>query len=73
LAGHCSHRNYPERLRRVRYYDAKTDKCIVLITNNCLLPAITIADMGGNRYQVELFFQVDQEAINLSSRACDSG
>ncbi len=52
--------DYPDKLRRVKYYDAETDKSLVFLTNNFLLPAITIAQLYKQRWQVELFFIVDQ-------------
>lgn len=41
--------DYPDKLRRVRYYDAETDKTLVFLTNNYLLPAITIAQIYKQR------------------------
>jgi hypothetical protein len=53
--------DYPDKLRRVKYYDAETDKNLVFLTNNFLLPAFTIAQLYKQRWQVGLF-QVDQTA-----------
>ena len=39
-------RGYPERLRRIRYDDAASQKRLVFLTNNCLLPALTIAELS---------------------------
>jgi hypothetical protein len=51
--------DYPDKLRRVRYYDAETNKTLVFLTNNFLLPAITIAQLYKQRWQVELFFNLN--------------
>ncbi|MBP8985287.1 MAG: transposase [Syntrophobacterales bacterium] len=48
---------YPDKLRRVKYYDADTDKILVFLSNNFLLPALTIAQLYKQRWQVELFFK----------------
>jgi len=48
---------YPDALRRVRYYDADTDKRLKFLTNNFALPALTIAQIYKSRWQVELFFR----------------
>ena len=48
--------DYPDKLRRVKYYDAETGKKRVFLTNNFLLPAITIAQLYKQRWQVDLFF-----------------
>jgi hypothetical protein len=47
---------YPETLRRVSFYDVATDQRLKFLTNNFLLPALTIAQIYKSRWQVELFF-----------------
>ena len=48
---------YPETLRRVSFYDGETDKRLKFLTNNFVLPALTIAQIYKCRWQVELFFE----------------
>jgi len=48
---------YPDPLRRVSYYDTETDKRMKFLTNNFVLPALTIAQIYKSRWQVELFFE----------------
>jgi IS4 transposase len=48
---------YPDTLRRVSYFDAVTGKRLVFLTNNFTLPALTIAQIYKQRWQVELFFR----------------
>ena len=48
---------YPDALRRVTYFDAETNKRLKFLTNNFLLPALTIAQIYKCRWQVELFFK----------------
>src|SRR5436309_3529157 len=48
---------YPEPLRRVSYLDVATRKRFKFLTNNFLLPALTIAQIYKSRWQVELFFK----------------
>jgi hypothetical protein len=59
--------DYPDKLRRVRYYDAETDKYLVFLTNNFLLPAITIAQLYKQRWQVELFFKWIKQHLRIKS------
>jgi hypothetical protein len=59
--------DYPDKLRRVRYYDAETDKTLVFLTNNFLLPAITIAQLYKQRWQVELFFKWIKQHLRIKS------
>jgi Domain of unknown function (DUF4372)/Transposase DDE domain len=53
---------YPDPLRRVSYLDLETKKRLKFLTNNFLLPALTIAQIYKCRWQVELF-QMDQAAL----------
>jgi len=48
---------YPDTLRRVSYFDAVTGKRLVFLTNNFTLPALIIAQIYKQRWQVELFFR----------------
>ena len=60
-------RGYPERLRRVRYYDATSQKRLVFLTNNFLLPALTIAKLYQCRWQVELFFRWIKQHLRIKA------
>jgi hypothetical protein len=44
LTGYYSAQHYPQKLRRIKYYDATTGKTFIFLTNNFSLPALTIAD-----------------------------
>jgi hypothetical protein len=57
LTGVHTPRYYPEKLRRIKYYDATTDKTFVFLTNQFSLPALTTAELYRCRWQVELFFK----------------
>jgi hypothetical protein len=57
LDGYYAKQHYPDRLRRIRFRDAETGKILVFLTNNFDLPALTIAALYRNRWQVELFFK----------------
>jgi hypothetical protein len=57
-------RGYPERLRRIRYYDSASQKRLVFLTNNFLLPALTIAELYRCRWRVELFFDVTTQCTS---------
>ena len=67
LTGFYQSKNYPNKLRRVKYYDVKTDKTLVFLTNNFSLPAITITELYRNRWQVELFFKWIKQNLRIKS------
>jgi hypothetical protein len=58
---------YPEALRRVSYHDADTDKRLKFLTNNFVLPALTIAQIFKARWQVELFFKWIKQHLRIKA------
>jgi len=58
---------YPARLRRVHYVDPDTGKRLVFLTNNVLLPALTIAHLYRARWQVELFFKWIKQHLRIKA------
>ncbi len=60
-------KDYPEKLRRIRYYDADNNKRLVFLTNNFTLPAITIAELYRYRWQVELFFKWIKQHLRIKA------
>ena len=57
LTVYNTHRDYPEKLRLVRYYDEEQDRKFMFLTNAMDLTAQQIADLYKNRWQIELFFK----------------
>lgn len=58
---------YPDPLRRVSFYDAETDKRLKFLTNNFVLPALTIAQIYKSRWQVELFFRWIKQHLRIKA------
>jgi Transposase DDE domain len=50
-------KHYPEKLRRIRYFDAGTKKRLIFLPNNFTLPAPVIAPRYRRRWRVELSFK----------------
>ena len=48
---------YPEKQRRIKYYEIETKVEFVYLTNNFDLTATEIAFLYKNRWHVELFFK----------------
>ena len=67
LKGYYAKKDYPEKLRRIRYYDSKNNKILVFLTNNFVLPAIMIADLYRCRWQVELFFKWIKQHLRIKA------
>jgi Domain of unknown function (DUF4372)/Transposase DDE domain len=58
---------YPDPLRRVSYFDAETKKRLKFLTNNFALPALTIAQIYKQRWQVELFFKWIKQHLRIKA------
>jgi hypothetical protein len=67
LTGFYQAKDYPDKLRRVKYYDKETDKTLVFLTNNFTLPAMTIAELYRCRWQVELFFRWIKQNLRIKT------
>lgn len=67
LTVYYSTQAYPEKLRRVRYFDIETGKRLCFLTNNFLLPALTIAQLYKCRWQVELFFKWIKQHLRIKA------
>jgi hypothetical protein len=52
-----SRKKYPDKLRRIRYYDKETNRYYIYLTNDFKLDAKLVADLYKHRWQIELFFK----------------
>jgi len=60
-------KGYPGTLRRIRYWDWETEHRLHFLTNNFLLPALTIAQLYKYRWQVELFFKWIKQHLRIKA------
>ena len=67
VTGIESSKGYPEKLRRIKYYDVETDKLFVFITNNFTLTPLVIAQLYKYRWQVELFFKWIKQHLRIKT------
>ncbi|MBI2436906.1 MAG: IS4 family transposase [Candidatus Magasanikbacteria bacterium] len=67
LSGYYASKNYPEKLRRVKYYDEETKRTYIFLTNNFEFEAITIAALYKQRWQIELFFKWMKQHLSIES------
>lgn len=62
-----SKKDYPEALRRVKFFDVETGKKLNFLTNQLSLPALTIAQLYRRRWQVELFFKWIKQHLRIKT------
>jgi hypothetical protein len=56
---------YPDKLRRIRYFDPQQERRLIFLTNNFTLPPLTIAQLYRQRWQVELFFKWIKQHLRI--------
>jgi hypothetical protein len=57
--------NFPEYLRRVKYYDKEHDRTLVFLTNNFDIDAYQVALLYKYRWQIELFFKWVKQHLKI--------
>jgi len=67
LNNHYAEKDYPEKLRRIKYYDEATNNTFEFVTNNFLLTALDIAKLYKHRWGVELFFKWIKQHLKIKS------
>ena len=67
LTGPLTSKLYPEKLRRVRFFDATHQKDLTFLTNNFTLPALTITQLYKSRWHVELFFKWIKQHLRIKA------
>jgi hypothetical protein len=67
LGGFYTQKDYPTKLRRIRYFDAKKNKRLVFLTNNFALSALTIAELFRCRWRIELFFKWIKQHLRIKA------
>jgi len=67
LTGFYVSKDYPEKLRKVKYYDSEMNRTFVFLTNNMTLTAQEIALLYKNRWQVELFFKWIKQHLKVKT------
>jgi Domain of unknown function (DUF4372)/Transposase DDE domain len=67
LRGFYAAKKYPDKLRRVRFYDVEHQRGLVILTNHFGLPALTVARLYQQRWQVELFFRWLKQHLRIKA------
>ena len=67
LTGLHTKTQYPDKLRRVKYFDEQRHRGFSFLSNNFILPALVIAELYKCRWQVELFFKWIKQHLRIKS------
>jgi hypothetical protein len=67
LTGLNSAAAYPDKLRRIGYYDRETDKCFMFLTNNFLLSPGIVPQLYQHRWKIELFFKWIKQHLRIKA------
>ena len=65
LTGYYSKKDYPEKLRRIKYYDADKGRSFIFLTNQFTLPPLVIAELYRYRWRVETFFKWIKQHLRI--------
>ena len=63
--GFYAKKDYPAKLRRIKYFDAEQERTFVFLTNQLTLPALTIAELYRYRWRVEIFFKWIKQHLRI--------
>jgi len=67
LSGFYVSKQYPNKLRKIKFYDQETERTFIFLTNNFELTAEQIAFLYKNRWQVELFFKWIKQHLKIKA------
>jgi IS4 transposase len=67
LAGFISNQKYPDRIRRIKFYDSDMDRTFVFLTNNFKLNAAKVTQLYKCRWEIELFFKWIKQHLKIKS------
>ena len=67
LVNFYASKNYPDKLRRIKYFDVETNKRFIFLTNNFELTALQVALLYKYRWKIELFFKWIKQHLKVKS------
>jgi transposase len=67
LTGDKSKKQYPDKIRRVKYFDDEKERSFSFLSNNFIVPALVIAELYKCRWQVELFFKWIKQHLRIKA------
>ena len=67
LNGFYALKDFPVRMRRIKFYDADNDRVLIFLSNNFELKATEIAQLYKHRWKIELFFKWIKQHLKIKS------
>ncbi|MFM7485317.1 MAG: IS4 family transposase [Cytophagales bacterium] len=67
LTNYYASHDYPQHLRRIKFFDAGTQKTFVFLSNNFTLKSTEIATLYRHRWKIELFFKWIKQHLKIKS------
>jgi hypothetical protein len=67
LTGVYTKKYYPDKLRRVTFFDEHNNRSFSFLSNNFLIPALVVAELYRCRWQVELFFKWIKQHLRIKA------
>src|SRR6478735_11948947 len=67
LNGYYAAKDYPAKMRRIKFYDEETGKVLIFLANNFHLTAVEIAQLYKHRWKIELFFKWIKQHLKIKS------
>ena len=67
LTGVHTKNQYPDKLRRVKFFDDQKERSFSFLSNNFLLPALVVAELYRCRWHVELFFKWIKQHLRIKA------
>ena len=67
LNGFYALKDFPVRMRRIKFYDAENDRVLIFLSNNFELKATEIAQLYKHRWKIELFFKWIKQHLKIKS------
>jgi len=67
LTNYYPAKNYPDKIRRIKYFDEESGKNFIFLTNNFTIPALTVAEFYKWRWHIELFFKWIKQHLRIKA------
>ena len=67
LNNHYAAKDYPVKMRRIKFADEQTGKVLIFLNNNFHLQAYEVAQLYKHRWKIELFFKWIKQHLKIKS------